>query len=510
MSDKKHIDRVFQEKLKGFEANPSDDVWKNISAQLQNEKKDRKVIPLWWKFAGIAAGILLLLTLGSLIFNDSDTLETPIMVDTVEDGIKTDDEGSNKVTEKEIKEAIKPIPLEKKENIVDVNQEQNPLEVDSNQSEGFEKINTADRLEKTKKSKTFRNQTNPTTILGSQKADISIVSNDNLKQKEVQNTKLTKGALEVTVHKKEEPKLIEELNSNKIIDSKQVNTDLISETISEKIAENKTQEKLDDSPKMEKSSITDEILAINEDINEEEKETTNRWQINPNFAPVYFSSLGDGSSIDNQFIDNSKSGNINISYGISAGYAINNRLTIKSGVNKLKLSYDTNDVVTIDGMAANSNSRFYRNLNFDNASNMMFLSANNVSLAQVPDEFTTAIKASLSQELEFIELPVELKYSVIKKKFGLNVIGGISMLLLSDNNVFAVVDDSKTHIGEASNLNNTSYSANLGLGLDYNISKNINLNIDPMFKYQINTFNNTSGDFNPYFIGVYSGVNIKF
>ena len=33
MSDKKHIDRLFQEGFKDFEATPSDAVWENIEAQ---------------------------------------------------------------------------------------------------------------------------------------------------------------------------------------------------------------------------------------------------------------------------------------------------------------------------------------------------------------------------------------------------------------------------------------------------------------------------------------------
>jgi len=61
MNDKKHIDRLFQEKLKDFEATPSHAVWENISAELQAEEKDRKVIPLWLKLSAIAAVLLLLL-----------------------------------------------------------------------------------------------------------------------------------------------------------------------------------------------------------------------------------------------------------------------------------------------------------------------------------------------------------------------------------------------------------------------------------------------------------------
>ena len=72
MNDKKHIDRLFQEKLKDFEATPSNSVWENISTELQAEKKDRKIIPFWLKLSAIAAVLLLLFTVGSNVFNASD------------------------------------------------------------------------------------------------------------------------------------------------------------------------------------------------------------------------------------------------------------------------------------------------------------------------------------------------------------------------------------------------------------------------------------------------------
>ena len=39
MSDKKHIDRLFREKLKDFEQSPDEVVWKNIKSKLHLENK---------------------------------------------------------------------------------------------------------------------------------------------------------------------------------------------------------------------------------------------------------------------------------------------------------------------------------------------------------------------------------------------------------------------------------------------------------------------------------------
>ena len=93
---------------------------------------------------------------------------------------------------------------------------------------------------------------------------------------------------------------------------------------------------------------------------------------------------------------------------------------------------------------------------------------------------------------------------------GFSIIGGFSALFLSNNEIYSVNKGQGSLLGKATNVNNTSYSANLGLGLDYKISKKVKLNLEPVFKYQLNTFNNTSGDFKPYFIGVYTGFSFKF
>ena len=108
-------------------------------------------------------------------------------------------------------------------------------------------------------------------------------------------------------------------------------------------------------------------------------------------------------------------------------------------------------------------------------------------------------------------MPLEIEYALINKKLGINVIGGFSSFFLSDNKIYSEAESgSKTYLGEANNINNVSYSANFGFGFNYQVSKKIDLNVEPMFKYQINTFNNTSGEFKPYFIGVYTGFAIKF
>ena len=75
MKDKKHIDELFKDRFKNFEVSPSPEVWGSIQTSLEKRKKDRKLIPLWWKMGGVAALLALLFTIGNSVFNNSPTDE---------------------------------------------------------------------------------------------------------------------------------------------------------------------------------------------------------------------------------------------------------------------------------------------------------------------------------------------------------------------------------------------------------------------------------------------------
>jgi len=96
MKEKKHIDQLFKESFKNFEASPSPQVWENIQAKLK-EKEDRKVIPLWLKLGGVAAILALMLTVGNSIFNPSLHNDTPTITEE-NTNIETQDTENNFIT----------------------------------------------------------------------------------------------------------------------------------------------------------------------------------------------------------------------------------------------------------------------------------------------------------------------------------------------------------------------------------------------------------------------------
>ena len=256
--------------------------------------------------------------------------------------------------------------------------------------------------------------------------------------------------------------------------------------------------------------------TLQDDANDEKKKKKkieDRWKVSPSIAPVYFNTLGSGSSLHEQFNENSKTGDVNMSYGVRGSYALNDKLSVRAGVNKVTLGYSTDDVFTLRNVTATpADDRFeMRNVKLkEDVDAVSFISAEGFAYAQIPSVLSNQVIGSIDQKLGFIEVPLELEYELSDQRLGLRVLGGFSALFLNENEVFSTLNGETTLIGEATNINKTSFSANLGVGLDFKLSEKFKLNLEPTFKYQLNTFSNTSGDFKPYFIGIYSGFSFKF
>lgn len=502
MNDKKNIDRLFQEKLKDFEVTPNVSVWENIKRNIHPNKKHRKVIPLWWKIAGVAASLLLIITIGSYLLTNNENNLDENVVNT--DSKNTIENNSNK-EEKRIEEATP----DTKSIIVDTSQ-------DKNNSNATEVLNNASNKSLQKKNN------NTSTIVSNNEFD---EQNNNFKNNSVkrllelnkdkiaQNTISSKNIDTLSIAKKNNSSVIdnkEQINSS-INDFNKINqnTEFTNLTPKKETKAKITETSIENNKKL---SLTEELAVANKDLEDIALEDIeNRWSVNPNIAPVYFNSLGTGSSINSQFNNNSKTGDINLSYGISASYVINTKLSVRTGINKVSLGYSTNDIVVYNNILTVPDNPLLRNVEFNEQSqDISFISLNEFNFAQVPSVISNRINASIDQKLGFLEIPIEIQYNISNKKLGVNAIAGVSALFLTDNEIFSVQDGQTSLLGKATNVNNTSYSANFGFGFDFKISKTFNFNLEPVFKYQINTFNDTSGNFRPYFIGVYSGFKFKF
>lgn len=559
--ENKNIERLFQEKFKDFEVSPPDFVWENIQEKLHPKEKKRRVIPFWFKTAGIAASFV---TVISVIFYNTN------------DDFKNTNSNTNSV----------------------VNSEKNKGNNDTNQNVGTNKFNTSDSNKKQNNSNSsFSNE------VGSNSETNSIVNNNttNSGSNSKTDSKFNQGSLQnYKIYKSNNGFVSNRKNQNKTTSFKKnktqfnssnseivangsnrnkwnrlksnsklnnfnssknniSNSDLIafntsnknndsnfeltntndinsSNTISKNT--NEINDVLVESNPINKNSTT--TIAIVEEIKTDtitlatvtieenpmekllreketkkvvdEKEKRSKWAVNSYVSPIFFNSFASGSPLSEEFASNEKTFNNSTSYGVGVAYNINKRLSVKTGVSNLNLDFDTENIAfysTFEDQSKIANTNIERNAN---GKYIVLKHEKEFSKNEVENQVMQSSQntGNLNQRTQYIEVPLELSYAILNKKFGVAIKGGMSTLFLTENEVTIKAPDGNMQIGKASNLNEVHFSSNVGLGLSYSFMKNFQLNVEPTLKYQINTFNKNSEDFTPYVIGVNTGISYKF
>lgn len=228
-------------------------------------------------------------------------------------------------------------------------------------------------------------------------------------------------------------------------------------------------------------------------------------------APIFYGNLGKGNFLDAKFDSNPNEGEVTFAYGINIAYAISDKIKLRSGINKVSMSYNTSDVPYRTAMDPSAISSISYNPN---------IKARAVSASVKDAQYMSATAArrhtgnlntsSLNQKMGYIEIPVELQYNLLNKKIEINIIGGGSTLFLDQNVITLETGQEQTQLGKANNLNTVSFSTNIGVGVDYSLTDKFKLNLEPMFKYQLNTFSSDAGMYQPFFLGIYSGFSFEF
>ena len=468
MKSLKPIERLFQEGLKDFQASPSQKVWDGIEEKLSDKKKHRRFIPLWWQAASVAA-ILLIFSFIAAFYNSS--LGTNTQVSSKENSIIKPRSNSLEV-----------IPTQYR--FSSLNDNLSTFEDSIEKSLVFQ-------ITESKKAKPI-----PSSRLSSNPTDL------------VENNQTEENVF-TSVNKLNRP-TINSLSNNVIAStliSKESDVDLL--------LENTTSEK----KSLFEAIEEDKLLVLEED----NTSLDSSWELRPNVAPVFMNSFNGGNPIEPS-LQGKTSSNANVSFGVNVAYAINKKIKIRTGVNQVAMGYNTQDVL-LSTTSSSFRAEGTSNLNSKNSiigdvalvsatyseSRLRNSSMSNPDNALIVDSpISSGSIGVINHEIGFVEVPLEVEYAIINKKIGLHVLGGASTYLLNNNEIFFEDNGRSSSIGEADNLNSFSFSANLGVGMDYNFSKRVSFNLEPKFMYQINTFQSNMSDFQPYFFGIYSGLKLKF
>lgn len=255
-----------------------------------------------------------------------------------------------------------------------------------------------------------------------------------------------------------------------------------------------------------------------------------RWMLGAVMSPLYNYRDADMEAMTGgaEF----ETGLVTYAGGISVSYRGNSRLAIESGIhfNKMGISigapgiqlfensYDfapNREVASSPELIAITNSVG----NIVTESGQVIVNgyklnaeygADAMSNSEIADISQTAGQG-IEQHLDYLEIPFNLRYSVVDRTFELQLVGGISTNFLVNNYVTMETASGTADIGYLTNINSVNYSGNAGIGMVYHIHERFSLLLEPRFRYFLNSVNDSSlPATRPYAVGLYTGISYTF
>lgn len=509
MGNKKDIGSVFRKKLDHLETLPNDRGWAAIQTELDKKEKKRRILPLWFWYVGLfSVGLLV----SGLVYTNSISRNNLL---------KFEDKTSKKPTN---------------------NSNENNLIYKTKTSDNGEKIAPDSEKNSTQEisnqnSEVVNNDTkngNKELIISEKSSENNFKTNENLypkkqpKQSKNQKTTQSKASKSYVSKSKFDKNIISKIkkritknqskskliasNSNTFLSKKvvknnnnQKNSDenLISQNSKIIQAENQPKQEFQNTIIDSKQQIANEKSIAKDSIKKKrivaEKPKDSIPVIEPYNqtytiflygSPTALATTNKNSFLDDRLVDYSKTSKISLSYGAYLCFEGSEKFSIRIGVNKNNLKLLTKNIPI--------NTFNYSNIGYSNGfSNAVIFSKSN-----------NASTMNITQNLSYYDVPVEMKYKIMNRKIGLNVIIGANFNFLDKNEIFVETDSGfKNSIGQTSNLLEKTLGASLGLGLDYKITKKIKINLEPMLKYQFkNSQINNSSLFN---FNILTGIEFK-
>lgn len=485
--EEQNLDKAIREKLDGFSQQPPLHVWDSIQGQLRAQKRKYRIV-LFSRIA--AAAVIVLAFLAGWYFSDKSGEIIPAVSQTERQSQESAESNENEAFTPNVgNEGV----ISNKESETSVVEIQNNTQIRGTQKENNDN-----------KSIISDNETG--NLVADVKSQQSISSED---FSESENRETNR----VNFLDKIEAFFTKNEGKNPALEQKSIPAKKISEDDKVLIAEN--------------------IRNLQSSESEETK-----WKVGVQVSPGYSSQNSNYSeAYSNSMTYSGGSGNTNVTGGISVQMKAGKRWSIESGVyysqNGQRSTNSTGfGFLSMDNAYAplSDAERSYFNTAVNLANGQMAMNSTagviqfsktpvgaevgaslEDAMVSAPGSNTLLTDGEFSQVFEFIEVPLYLRYALIDARFGIDILGGVNAGIVAGNNVYMDNQYGNQNIGKTKDISTVNVSGTVGVGLNYALSKNVSVAVEPRLSYYLNSINqNSDVNFRPYRIGVYTGLYYEF
>ena len=478
MGNKKDIGTFFKSKLDDAQKTPSESLWGKINASLDKKEKRRKR-----SFFLLFPAIAVLGVWGFLIFEDTDN---PSLNETDKFSVEEiiGDLEKNNLTENSTKENTSEIKITDKTGGNDTKDKitEEPHRIDENKvpsKNGKSKYaNTTKSKSGLKNPEEPKNNSHPKTTNPSKVDSNEILRNSPENDSKITVVKVVRDSIpENNSIKKDSTALAKMEKTNSIHENDSIKKDSTTLVKMEKTKKKRQKQTEKDSTEIQKTNNP-------------------KWTLIAIGGPELFEVSKKTSTIDKSLDGIETSGKLTFAYGVGVGFNLNENLSISYAAIRTKLGY------SIKNIPSSTKQDLSRIHSFSAISEQNKVTSEELSAFTGNDE-----TVNLRQEIEYIEMPLQLTYSLTDSRFGAHVFGGFSTFLLTEDAIY--IENShneKLELGRANNLSKINFSVNVGFGAYYKLSEKFTVEINPTFKYHFKLLDSTSRNGSGISIGLYTGI----
>lgn len=222
--------------------------------------------------------------------------------------------------------------------------------------------------------------------------------------------------------------------------------------------------------------------------------------------------VNSGNTRSAQYDNSQMTGIFNLGGGLTFAVNPSKRVSIETGLGYSRMGQKTSEAQVFvprgDMVSYTTTTHAYTPLgNVKNqAKATVSTSENYLSLKGEQDE-----EGSIEQQFDAIEIPLAFRFHLNDNKIRFSILGGFGASFLVRNHTYVNYSGKKELMGEAENIRTFNISTNVGLGVEYPLSKSIHLKLEPGFKYYLQSLSkNSSIDFKPYSFTFSTGIGINF
>ncbi len=252
----------------------------------------------------------------------------------------------------------------------------------------------------------------------------------------------------------------------------------------------------------------------------EKTEVTSRWSIGGSFAPVYAyrnihidaEELPPDVNPSESYYDDSEQGIYSYSGGVDIVYHVKDKWEFQTGLYLSNMGHVNGEVIAYE---------------VEGVKDLLKVSSStgviDIITTKLPEEFVdnsirrdsitgaAYINSNIHQSFTYLELPLLIRYSLLEKRLGLHFTGGLSPGIMTDYRAQFTYEGERIDLQNEGDFYTMIYNSQVGFGMNYTITKSLSINLDPTFKYSLNSIRKDhSIQYHPYSISIFTGVRYSF